>query len=87
MKFKPTFLLCLAVLVLSAASGCNLFRKSKKPKANPAIAAELEATFQQRWVEQRIVQLAASGVESAAARQQAEAEFREKFPHLAERRK
>lgn len=87
MKLKSTILLCLAVLVLGAASGCNLFRKSKKPKQNPAIAAELETSYRQRWLDRRAAELATQGVEAAAAREQAEKEFHEKFPYLNERKK
>ena len=43
---------------------------------------EVEATFRQRWVEQRVAQLKAQKVADDAARAQAEAEFREKFEYL-----
>lgn len=87
MKLKSTILLCTAALVVTAASGCNLFRKSKKPKENPAIASQLEADFQQRWVEHRTSELVAGGTDAAAARPQAEREFAERFPHLLQRKK
>lgn len=87
MKPKPTILLCLAALVFSGASGCNLFRKSKKPKENPAIASQLEADFRQRWLDRRIAELTAGGAEPALARQQAETEFRERYPFLLDHQK
>lgn len=86
MKLKPILLACLAVLVLPVTSGCNLFRKSKKPKENPAMAAELAASFQERWMEHRTAELTAAGREPAEARRLAESEFQERFPHLVERR-
>lgn len=82
MKLKSTILLCLAASVLCTASGCNLFRKSKKPKANPAIASELEADFQQRFVDRRVAELTAGGMDATAAGAQAHAEFAERYPHL-----
>lgn len=82
MMFKSTTLICLAALVLGSASGCNLFRKSKKPKQNPAIAAELETDFRQRWIDRRAAELTAQGLEAPAAGQQATKEFSEKFPYI-----
>lgn len=87
MMFKSTTLVCLAVLVLGSASGCNLFRKSKKPKQNPAIAAELETDFRQRWIDRRAAELKSQGVETPAAGEQAMKEFSEKFPYIGEQRK
>ncbi|HWL16623.1 MAG TPA: hypothetical protein VNR00_13530 [Opitutus sp.] len=82
MKLKSTLLLALGVLVLMPATGCNLFRKSKKPKENPNIAADVETNFRERWMDRRVAELTAQGVETAAAHEQATIEFREKFPHL-----
>jgi hypothetical protein len=84
MMLKSTLLVCLAALVLGSASGCNLFRKSKKPKQNPAIAAELETDFRQRWIDRRTAELGAQGVENPVAGQQAAKEFSEKFPYIGE---
>ncbi|HYD83474.1 MAG TPA: hypothetical protein VEA63_05465, partial [Opitutus sp.] len=79
---KSSLLLCLCAVVLASAPGCNVFRKSKKPKANPNIAAEVETNFRERWMERRVAELTAQGTDPAAAREQAAIDFREKFPHL-----
>ena len=61
-------------------SGCSLFsKKSGKPKESSAIAADVEQTFRRRWVEKRSGELAAQGVEAAAARVQAHNEFQARF--------
>ncbi len=78
---KSTFTLLLAALCLGA-TGCHVFSRSKKPKPDPAIAADVEASFHQRWIERRTAELAAKGAAAEAARQQAEKEFREKYPFL-----
>jgi len=80
MKLKPLLLVCLAALMLPAITGCNLFRKSKHK--DPAIAADVEADFQQRWVDHRVAELVAQNVDAATARKQAETEFREKYVYL-----
>jgi hypothetical protein len=86
MMFKSTTLICLAMLVLGSASGCNLFRKSKKPKQNPAIAAELETDFRQRWIDRRAAELTAQGMEGPAAGEQAVKDFSERFPYVGEQK-
>lgn len=85
MKLKLTLLL--AVVLIPATSGCHFFSRSKKPKPNPAIASDVEASFQRRWLDRREAELAAKGTDAVTARQQAEAEFREKFPYLQTPRK
>lgn len=87
MKLKQLLvLLCLAALATPAITGCHLFRKSKKPK-DPAIAADVETDFRQRWVDHRTAELVAQKVDPTAARQQAETEFHERFTYLKEGRK
>jgi len=78
---KLSLLTCLAALVLFS-SGCNLFRKSKKPKDNPAIATEVEADFRQRWVDHRVAQLMEQGADALTARSQADTEFRQQYPYV-----
>lgn len=79
--------LALPVLVLLAAlsaSGCHFFskdKKEKKPKENPAIATDTEESFKLRWIDRRAGELVAKGVAADAARQQAEAEFRENYKY------
>ena len=76
---KRLLLSLLAVAVLSS-TGCNLFhRKAKKPKESSAIATEVQKEFHQRWIAKRITELNAQGITGAAAQQQAEGEFRERF--------
>ena len=87
MKLKFPLLLCLATLVVSSSGGCNVFKKSKKPKENPAIAADVEAGFRQRWVDHRVAELVTKGTDAATARSQAETEFREKYPYVKEPKK
>lgn len=82
MNLKSTLLLLLSALVLASAPGCNFFRKSKKPKPNPNIAADVETGFQERWMERRVGELTAGGADAVSAREQAAAEFRQTFPHL-----
>jgi len=87
MKLKPSIVLALAALVLCSAGGCNLFRKSKKPKDNPAIAADVEAQFRQRWIDKRVAELTGQGKDATAARRQAEDEFREHYSYLKDEKK
>ena len=87
MKLKSLLVLCAAAIATFSVTGCNLFRKNKKPKENPAIASEVEADFRQRWVDHRVAELVAKGTEATAARAEAEADFRAKYPYLKERKK
>jgi hypothetical protein len=82
MNLKPTIIVCLSAVALTFLTGCNLFRKNKKPKENPAIAQDVEQAFRRRWVEQRVTELTAQGTDAAAARQQAEADFQTRFPYI-----
>ena len=76
---KRLLLLSLALLAAARASGCHFWKKNPKPKDNPAIAADVEEGFKQRFIERRAAELVAKGVNPGAARQQAEAEFRERY--------
>lgn len=88
MKLKSSTLFCLAAaLIVSSTSGCNLFRRSKKPKENPAIAAEVETEYRLRWVDRRTGELVAQGKDAGTAKNQAEMEFGERYPVLKERKK
>jgi hypothetical protein len=77
-----TGLLLALALVAALNSGCFLRRTPKPPKESTAIASEVEATFRQRWLDQRVGQLKAQKVGDEAARTQAETEFREKYEYL-----
>jgi len=87
MKLKSSRLFCTAALLVICCGGCNLFKKSKKPKENPAIASEVEGEFRQRWVDRRATELVAKGTDAATARTQADAEFRERYPYVKEPKK
>ena len=82
MKLKSSFLIFVLTLLVAFTAGCNLFRKNKKPKDNPNIAAQVEAEFRERWVERRIEELGASGGDTATARTQALREFQERYPYI-----
>jgi len=68
--------------MLLATNGCF---GPKKPKPNPAIAAETEANFRQRWIAKRIAELQASpeAPDGRKAREMAVREFAEKYEFTA----
>lgn len=75
-RLFPTLLAFSALL----CSGCGLFsKKDAKPKESSAIAADVEETFHRRWMDKRVSELTAQGIEANAARAQAENEFRERY--------
>ena len=82
MKLKSSLPLFLLSLIVVFSTGCNLFRKNKKPKENPNIAAQVEADFRERWVARRVEELGGTGVDSTAARMQALNEFQERYPYI-----
>jgi hypothetical protein len=69
--------------VLLAGPGCHLFSKKKKsdapPKEGPHVATDVEKDFMNRWIGKRESDLVAQGSSPAAARAQAEAEFKAKY--------
>jgi hypothetical protein len=63
------------LLILLAAStllwsGCILGQRKNRTKEGSEISAEVEESFQRRWVDQRVTQLTAQGVAAAEAGQQ-----------------
>ena len=76
-----------ALLILLAAtmllSGCLFSRKHRKQKETGAIASDVEHEFKQRWVAKRVADLAAQGVTGAAAEEQANREYEQKFSFAA----
>ena len=76
-----SLLLGLSLLSLNLLSGCLFSKKASKPKENPAIAAELEASFMQRTVDKRAAELTAKGMTPEAARAQAVEEFRVQYKY------
>lgn len=80
---KRLVTLALAAVVLSNA-GCHLFSKKKKdpvPKENPNVALDVENDFMHRWIDKRVADLVASGSTATAAKEQAQAEFKQKFSY------
>jgi hypothetical protein len=76
---KRFLLSSLALLAVFCSTGCHFWKKNSKPKENPAIAADVEQGFKARWVDRRAAELAAGGASADAARQKADAEFRERY--------
>jgi hypothetical protein len=74
-----TLCLLLTLALVGLTSGCLFSRKNSKPKENQAIAAELEESFRQRWIEKRTAELTARGLAADLARPQAIEEFKAKF--------
>jgi hypothetical protein len=71
-----------AVLLLTC--GCHMFSSKKNPSApkeSPTVATDVENDFMHRWIDKRASELAALGMSQAAARAQAEGEFKAKFPY------
>lgn len=83
-KFKIALLAGLAAGVVLADSGCLFGRKHKKPKESSAMASDTEAELRTRFVEKRSAELVAQGKDAASAKQQAEAEFHEKYKFIRE---
>lgn len=77
---KRLLLSCVAVAALFSA-GCHFFGKSRKPKENPAIATQVEIEFHQRWMAKRVGDLTAQGVAPAAAQEQAQKEYDQRFKY------
>jgi len=76
---KRTLLFLIASLTITFASGCLFSRKASKPKENPAIAAELEESFRQRWIEKRAAELVSKNLAPDLARAQAMEEFKARY--------
>ena len=69
----------LALCGLFLTAGCLHSGKNAKPKENQAIAAELEESFRQRWIEKRAGELTVRGMTADLARAQAIEEFKVKY--------
>lgn len=67
------------VVALVLSTGCLFSKKKNSAKESSAISSDVEAIFHQRWVDKRTAELTAGGTPAAAARTQAEQEFRERY--------
>lgn len=72
-------LLSLLITATGFSTGCHFFHKSRKPKESTALATDTEKEFKQRWIKNRVAELAAQGVTGDAAEEQAEREFQQKY--------
>jgi hypothetical protein len=79
---KRLLLICLTLFSTTVFAGCLFSKKNAKPKENPEVSASVEATFKQRWLEKRSLELKASGVAPDAAQAQAEEEFRVRYSYI-----
>ena len=68
-------LLTLCCLTLFLATGCLFSKGSDRAKRRTPVTAEVQETFQKRWVDRRVSELVAQGTEAGVARAQAEREF------------
>jgi len=84
MKQRALFLF---LAVLTATAGCSHFKKSQKPKENPAIAADTDENFRQRFVDKRTAELEAQGVATNVARAQATEEFKARYSYTSAAKK
>lgn len=84
MKHRSFLLLFASILVFS---GCSHFKKDRKPKENPAIAADTDENFHRRFVEKRSAELVAQGGLATAAQVQAEEEFKARYGYTSAAKK
>lgn len=84
MKQRSFFVVCAATILFT---GCSLFKKSQKPKENPAIAADTDENFRQRFVDKRTAELMAQGAAAEAARAQASEEFKVRYGYTSAAKK
>ena len=82
---QRSLLVVFSTLIL--VTGCSHFKKNQKPKENPAIAADTDENFRQRFVEKRAAELVAQGVTAAAASTQAAEEFRVRYGYTSAAKK
>jgi hypothetical protein len=84
MKQRSFFVLFATLVLLTS---CSHFKKSQKPKENPAIAADTDENFRQRFVDKRAAELVAQGVSADAARTQAAEEFKARYGYTSAAKK
>jgi hypothetical protein len=84
MKQRSFLVVCAAAALVT---GCSHFKKSQKPKENPAIAADTDDNFRQRFVEKRAAELVVQGVSADAARAQATEEFKARYGYTSSAKK
>ena len=72
-------LLATLTLVLAFGTSACRSRHASKEAIGNAPAAEMEASFKQRWIDKRVAELSATGVAAPDALIQASKEFDERF--------
>jgi len=80
---KRLAMIALAALLVGSA-GCHMFSKKKKapvPADGPNVAVDVEKDFMRRWIEKRTADLVAAGTPAAAAKAQADEEFKTKYSY------
>jgi hypothetical protein len=84
MNKRSLFLLLIAATLVS---GCFHFKKDRKPKENPAIAADTDENFRKRFIEKRTGELVTQGVSTEAAQGQATEEFKARYGYTSAAKK
>ena len=69
----------LLIVALLLSPGCLFSKKTKKVKENPAIAADTDEKFRQRFLDKRVAELTAAGRSAEAALAQATEEFQVRY--------
>lgn len=80
-------ILALISATVLLSSGCLFSKKTKKPKENPAIAADTDENFRQRFLDKRVAELTAAGQSADAARAQAAEEFKARYGYTSAAKK
>jgi hypothetical protein len=75
------------IVALLLSPGCLFSKKSKKVKENPAIAADTDQNFRQRFLDKRVAELTAAGQSAESAHRQADEEFRARYGYTSAAKK
>jgi hypothetical protein len=78
---KRLFPPVVAASALALCAGCLFPKNFSKAKPDKHVSATMEVEFQQRWMEKRVGDLTAQGMNPDAARAQAMAEYNAKYSY------
>ncbi len=78
---KRLLLPLVAACTLALCAGCLFPKNFSKEKKDKHVAASLEKEFRQRWVEKRVADLTATGVNTTVAEAQANTEYDAKYSY------